>query len=108
MTAFHTNPSLMRFAAVEVEENKIISEWHEVLRGWERQGKINSQRKREREAERNRQRERFNSSPPLIRRVCMYVCVYVEGGGSVPPEGPVFVCTLMILTARLYQQKQGL
>lgn len=33
MTAFLTNPSLMGFAAVEVEENKIISEWHEVLRG---------------------------------------------------------------------------
>lgn len=32
MTAFHTNPSLIGFAAVEEGENKIISEWHEVLR----------------------------------------------------------------------------
>lgn len=33
MTAFHTNPSLIGFAALDEEENKIICEWHEVLRG---------------------------------------------------------------------------
>lgn len=34
MTAYHTNPSLMGLAAEEEEENKIIFEWHEALRGW--------------------------------------------------------------------------
>ena len=39
MTAFHTNPSLTGFATVEVEANKIISEWHEVLRGGKGRGR---------------------------------------------------------------------
>lgn len=48
MTDFHTNPGLMGFAAVEEEENKIISEWHEVLRGGKGRKDKQPEKKRER------------------------------------------------------------
>lgn len=76
----------MGFAAVEEEENKIISERHEVLRGGR-----GRERQTAREKEKEKQTERkiqflLSSDSREVRCVCS-VCV------SVPPEGPVFVCT---------------
>lgn len=65
MTALLTNPSLMGFAAVEEEENKIISERHKVLRGG-RGRERQTAREKEKEKQRKREKERYNSFHPLI------------------------------------------